>query len=143
MISQTAEYALRAVVCLADHDGGPMTTQQVAEKTQVPAGYLSKVLQALARVGLVDSQRGPTGGYTLRGSLDAISVLDVVNTVDPLARITSCPLGLSSHGAELCALHRRLDQAVADVESSFRQSSIADLLREGSSPPPLRERSKA
>ncbi len=78
----------------------------------------------------------------LPGSLAEISVLDVVSAVDPLVRITSCPLGLRSHSEDLCSLHRRLDQAVADVQESFRGTSIADLLVETGSPPPLRERPK-
>ena len=45
MITQTAEYALRAIVFLADQQGAPKTTQQIAEATQVPAGYLAKVMQ--------------------------------------------------------------------------------------------------
>ena len=65
MISQTAEYALRAIVYLADQEGQPRTTAQIAEATQVPAGYLAKVMQALSKVRLVNSQRGLNGGFTL------------------------------------------------------------------------------
>ena len=68
MISQTAEYALRAIVYLAGQEL-PQTTQQIAATTRVPAGYLSKVLQALARGGLVHSQRGLHGGFTLAAGL--------------------------------------------------------------------------
>jgi len=58
MFSQIAEYALRAVVRVASHHGRPQTTQQIAAATRVPAGYLSKVMQALGRAGLINSQRG-------------------------------------------------------------------------------------
>ena len=53
MISQTAEYALCAVVVLGSQPGRPMTTQDVARVSRVPGDYLSKVLQALGRAGLV------------------------------------------------------------------------------------------
>jgi DNA-binding IscR family transcriptional regulator len=53
MFSQTAEYALRAVVALADSGGQPLTTQQISTVTQVPPDYLAKVMQALGRSGLV------------------------------------------------------------------------------------------
>ena len=53
MISQTSEYALRSVVVLGRHDLGPLTTQQISAETQIPVGYLSKVLQGLSRAGLV------------------------------------------------------------------------------------------
>jgi Rrf2 family protein len=138
MISQTAEYALRAVVCLGTApDHRPLTTHAIAEKTLVPAGYLSKVLQGLGRAGLVESQRGLRGGFVLARPLDEISVLDVINAVDPLKRIKRCPLGLVAHGTRLCPLHRRLDEAIAQVESLFEGTSIAELLSEPSSSVPL------
>ena len=64
MFSQTVEYALRAVVFLADQKKA-CTTPQIAEVTKVPAPYLAKVLQSLSRGGLVKSQRGLHGGFTL------------------------------------------------------------------------------
>jgi Rrf2 family transcriptional regulator, nitric oxide-sensitive transcriptional repressor len=129
LISQTAEYALRAVVFLA-HQQESKTTQQIADITRVPAGYLSKVLQSLARGGLVQSQRGLHGGFTLAKVPQKITVLEVVNAVDPVQRIHSCPLGIKSHGANLCPMHRRLDDAAALVESAFRKSTIAELIQE-------------
>jgi Rrf2 family protein len=139
MISQTAEYALRAIVCLADRTEGPMTTQDIASRTLVPAGYLSKVLQALGRAGLVVSQRGLHGGFSLGRDAKEITVLDVLAAVDPLRRIRECPLGLRSHGADLCPLHRRLDSATALVEQAFRDSTIAELVEEPAASRPLRE----
>jgi Rrf2 family protein len=138
MISQTAEYALRAIVCLGTvPDQRPLTTQVIARRTLVPAGYLSKVLQGLGRAGLVESQRGLRGGFILARPLDEVSVLDVINAVDPLKRIKRCPLGLVAHGTRLCPLHRRLDEALAQVESLFEGTSIAELLEEPSSSVPL------
>jgi Rrf2 family protein len=139
MFSQTIEYALRAVVWLASQQSKPQTTQQIAATTRVPAGYLSKVLPALGRADLVKSQRGLYGGFTLARSPRQISILEVVNAVDPIQRIETCPLGLKSHGAELCALHKRLDDAIAHIEKAFSTSSIADLLLEPSSKRPFRE----
>src|SRR5689334_18543405 len=73
MVSQTAEYALRAVVCLGNQAGTPLTTQQIAEVTRVPVGYLAKVMQALGRGGIVSSQRGLHGGFTLARPMDELS----------------------------------------------------------------------
>lgn len=131
MISQTSEYALRAVIHLAHHRGHARTTQQIAEATKVPSGYLSKVLQSLARGGIVNSQRGLGGGFTLARDEAGITILDVIKTVDsPLARIEVCPLGITSH-TSLCPLHRKLDEAIAWVETSFRSTTIADLIGGG------------
>jgi Rrf2 family transcriptional regulator, nitric oxide-sensitive transcriptional repressor len=129
MFSQTAEYALRAVVYLASQGGQPRTVQQIAAVTRVPAGYLSKVMQALSRAHLVQSQRGLHGGFTLAVLPEKLTVLDVIQAVDPIRRIKRCPLGIPGHH-NLCPLHRRLDQALAQVEQALRASSIAELLAE-------------
>lgn len=137
MISQTAEYALRAIVHLANSAGAAQTAQQIATGTKVPLPYLSKVLQGLARAGLIHSQRGLHGGFSLLKGAEAITVYEVVQAVDPVLRITTCPLGIATHGTHLCPLHRRLDDAIALVEKSFRDSTIADLINEPSSSRPL------
>ena len=129
MFSQTAEYALRAVVYLASQKGAACTVGQMAEVTRVPAGYLSKVMQSLSRAGLVSSQRGLHGGFVLTAPSDDLTVYDVIQAVDPIRRITSCPLGLKGH-ARLCPLHRRMDSAIATVEKALKESTIAELLLE-------------
>ncbi len=137
MFSQTVEYALRAVTWLGHSRGVPQTTRHIAEATRVPAGYLSKVLQALGRAGIVRSQRGLHGGFTLVREPDQIAVLDVINAVDPIRRIRQCPLGLKTHGARLCPLHRQLDDAIALIEKAFANSTIAGILTEPTRRPPV------
>jgi Rrf2 family protein len=131
MISQTAEYALRAFVYLANQHGRAQTTQQIAEATDVPVGYLAKVMQNLCRAGLIRSRRGLHGGFTLQKQPEEISILDVLQIVDPLRRIDSCPLNRPEHKGVLCPLHRRLDTAAAAVEAMFEDTMINTLL-EGS-----------
>ncbi len=127
-ISQSAEYALRAVVWLAAHPERTLSTLAIAKGTRVPAGYLSKVLQGLARAGLVQSCSGRTGGFSLTRSPSDMSVLDIVNAVDPVRRIRTCPLGLTAHGQKLCALHARLDEAASSTELAFGCTTIAQLI---------------
>ncbi len=139
MISQTVEYALRAVTRLAQQTPAACTTEDIAEVTRVPRAYLSKVLQALVRGGVVHSQRGIGGGMTLVKSPAELTILEVVNAVDPIQRIRTCPLGLASHGIHLCPLHTRLDNAMALVEDAFRKSTLAEVLAEPSRSTPLCE----
>ncbi len=136
MISQTAEYALRAAVVLGSVTDRPLTTQQIARASHVPSGYLSKVLQSMGRAGLVEARRGLRGGYVLTRPLDQLTVYDVVHAVDPLKRITHCPLKLSVHAHQLCSLHQRLDDAVAMLEAEFKQTTIASLLEDRGAPLP-------
>jgi len=127
MISRTAEYALRAAVFLADGDGEPCTGAQISRATQVPADYLAKVMRELGRAKLVRSRRGLNGGFTLTADPSEITVLEVINAVDPIERIEVCPLGIEGH-TSLCPLHRRLDDAIAMVEQAFAKTSVAELV---------------
>jgi Rrf2 family protein len=127
MISQTAEYALRAVVYLAEKNDAPQTTLQIAEVTRVPSGYLAKVMQTLGRAGIVRARRGVHGGFTLAVGPSELTVLDVVQAVDPVQRIENCPLGIPEHKS-LCPLHARLDDTAAMVEKALGASTIAEML---------------
>jgi Rrf2 family protein len=141
MFSQTIEYALRAVVHLAYQAPEAHTTADIAEATRVPKDYLSKILQGLARVGIVKTQRGVGGGVSLAKDPAELTILDVVNAVEPesVRRITTCPLGLKTHGIRLCPLHKRLDDAVALVESAFCNTTLAEVLAEPTESVPLCE----
>ena len=130
MLSQTAEYALRAIVDLAYVFPKGKTTEQIALSTKVPPAYLSKVLQALSRGGLVRSQRGVRGGMSLQKQPSEVTILDVINAVDPLKRVLECPLGLVAHRDRLCALHRRIDEVIAIAEGEFRETTMAQVVAE-------------
>jgi Rrf2 family protein len=139
MFSQTVEYALRAIVHLAYEAPEARTTAQLAEATLVPRDYLSKILQQLARAGIVTTQRGVGGGVSLARGPAELTILDVVRGVEPesVKRTLSCPLGLKAHGARLCPLHKRLDDAVALVEQVFGGTTLAQILAEPSESVPL------
>ncbi len=140
MLSQTVEYALRAVVYLAMHSPEPQTTAAIAEATKVPTAYLAKVLQGLRAKDIVKLQRGLRGGVSLAREPDQITILDVVNAVDPVQRITHCPLDLKAHGVKLCALHFRMDQALQSMELAFRSTTLAELLQDPNPSVPLCDR---
>lgn len=138
MISKTAEYALRAMTCLAGLVERTASADALAERTKVPRRYLHRVLQDLAVAKLVRSRSGPGGGYELTRSPSKITVLDVVNAVSPIERILQCPLGLTSH-TSLCPLHRQLDKAFAATEDAFSRVTLKSLLESTSAIAPLCE----
>lgn len=133
MFSQTSEYALRVVVYLGSLGGRSATIAQIAAATLIPTSYLAKVLLALSKAGVTRTQRGLYGGSVLARPAETLTVYDVVQAVDPIERITTCPLGLKNHGVNLCPLHRRLDQAIESVEQAFRASTIAEMVAESAS----------
>jgi Rrf2 family transcriptional regulator, nitric oxide-sensitive transcriptional repressor len=129
MYSATAEYALRAVVYLAQKSPTSCTTEQISDSTGVPAAYLSKILQNMRNAGIVKTKRGSKGGVTLEGDLQVMSILDIIRAVDPIERIGKCPLGGPEH-SKLCPLHSRLDRAMAQLEEEFRTTMVASLIEE-------------
>ena len=127
LISQTAEYALRAVVFLATSNEPRVNRTDIGDATQVPQDYLTKVMRELDRAGIVMSRRGPGGGYSLNESPTEITVYDVIDAVSSVPRIEACPLGIKDH-IHLCPLHAKLDEAASHVEIAFRETKIADLI---------------
>jgi len=127
MISQTAEYALRAIVHLAQTHPRPQTAAAIAERTRVPVPYLSKVMQSLARAGFVSSQRGLHGGFALLRKTSSFSVLDVISAVEPLRHIRACPLD-PGHQDRLCRLHRCLEDATLRMEEVYGTTMIEHIV---------------
>ena len=101
MISQSAEYALRAVVCLAANPNSELTAKQISQLTQAPVGYLSKVMQTLAKANIVHSQRGKQGGFALNIPSDQLTILMVINAISPLKRLSCCFLGMEIRSESL------------------------------------------
>jgi Rrf2 family transcriptional regulator, nitric oxide-sensitive transcriptional repressor len=128
MISQTAQYALRAIVCLAIKPNVSLTTQQLAEMTKVPSKYLSKVMQALARANLVTSKPGKQGGFSLKATPSEISLLTVVDAIDSPVREEHQHFGLQSYGNPLCPLHQRLNALNKLMRLECSKITIVDLI---------------
>lgn len=136
MISHTVEYALRAMIYLTGLKPGTSANSEIiAKRTKVPKGYLSKILRDLVVADLIKSQRGPNGGFCLAREPAAISMIDIVNAIEPIKRITACPLGNPAH-VELCPLHRRLDDALASIEQSFKLTTLAAIQESSASTGP-------
>jgi Rrf2 family transcriptional regulator, nitric oxide-sensitive transcriptional repressor len=137
VLSQTAEYALRAIVTMAQSEAISKTAHEIARVSQVPLDYLPKVLNVLARAGIVKAQRGRGGGFSLVRPAAEMTVFDVLNAVDPIRRIRSCPLHLRAHAARMCPLHRKLDDALALMEVAFRSTTISELCEPAAGQPAL------
>jgi Rrf2 family protein len=87
-VSAKADYAARAATELATAVDGPVTADRIAEAQGIPAKFLETILLELKHAGIVRSQRGPDGGYTLARPAEDISLADVIRAVDgPLANV--------------------------------------------------------
>lgn len=127
IITQSTEYALRALVFLAANRDHAFPANVLSSRTGVPAHYLGKVLQGLVRTGLLTARRGPGGGFRLAFPPEEITVLDIVNALDPIEHVQRCPLGRDPQGGILCPLHQHLEDAIVGVENAFRAATLAQL----------------
>ena len=125
MFSQTVEYALRAMVQLAVDSSGQATTKDLAAKAKVPSAYLAKVLQSMRRGGLIHSRRGVGGGITLAKPANKISLLDVIDAIEPLKRTPAKKVAAAAQ------LQKSMDTAVDQLRSTFASESLADMLPKG------------
>ena len=128
MFSQTVEYALRAAAHLGSIYPATATTAEIANVTKVPPAYLAKVLQSMRDSQLVESRRGIGGGIRLASDPAEMCILDIVNSVEPVQRIHTCPLGLKAHSKQLCPLHAKMDAAICHVEDAFASTTLAEVL---------------
>ena len=128
MISRTAEYALRAAVFLGQHRSHSHPVSRISDCTRIPGSYLSKILGALTRAGIVASRRGPRGGFALLRAPGDVSLLDVIRAVESGPPLAGCPLGRAEHAARMCPLHRVLSRARLRFEEELGRATLANLL---------------
>ncbi len=129
-LSSTAQTALRAVLCIAEHGGvRPMRVNDIAASLSCPRNYLSKTLHALTRAGVLQSTRGPKGGFQLTDLPSRLPLSRVVGPFEPAGQ-RRCLLGGAVCGdAHPCLIHHRWSRAAAVVEGFFNQTTVADLLK--------------
>ena len=135
MLTQTADYALRALIYLAHcPEDGYHQTRDLAEALNVPPNYLGKILQLLGRRKLVESQRGMNGGFRLSRLPEQVRLFDVLDAIDAVPTDPQCPLLSGGRQIELCALHRRFAAMTAAYVRFLKETTLADVLQSGSLP---------
>lgn len=130
MVSLTADYALRAMLLLAQPDTTrALRADEIAEATGAPRNYMAKVLNAVAKAGLITSARGPAGGFTLAVPADEITLSRVVELFDAVPANSRCMLGSGPcDPAFPCRAHDAWQAVNSARRSPFTHTTIADLL---------------
>jgi Rrf2 family transcriptional regulator, iron-sulfur cluster assembly transcription factor len=130
MLSQTAEYALRATIYLARcADGRPVAAEAIAGALGAPANYMSKTLHMLAKAGIVAGVRGPNGGFRLVVAPTELTVARVVETFDEPAQKATCLLGdRECDAGDPCGAHFRWLGVRRAMHAPLSCTTIADLL---------------
>ncbi len=129
MLSQTAQYALRAALHLASVKPGEVTdVAELARSLNLPRNYLSKILYQLTQAGVLLSTRGKGGGFRLARPAERIAVLDVVGLFDDIQPRRQCLLGrVACSDAKPCAAHHRWSEVSERVVAFFRETTLAEL----------------
>ena len=125
--SVAANIAVHSLVYLAGIDRDvTVSANQIAEKIEVSPSHLSKVLQELARQGLVHSTRGAKGGFSLAADPKKVTLLEIIRAVDPPPKPDGCLLGEQiCHGTE-CKLKELREKVSRLVEADLSSTSLAD-----------------
>ena len=137
-LTKKADYGLMALKYLAEHPNQPsLSARDIAQAYHIPPQLRAKILQRLAKVGILQSHAGMSGGYSLLKSPRDISAFEVIRAIDGPLFITSC---ITIHGT--CDLHgtctikeplRKVNDSIKDMLSGL---SIADLVEPAETPLP-------
>jgi Rrf2 family iron-sulfur cluster assembly transcriptional regulator len=135
ILSKSATYAVRALLCLAEAGSDePTTVDQIAATLEVPRNYLSKILHVLARTEILDSTRGPGGGFRLARSPAALPLSDIVRHFDVVPDSTTCLLGrVRCSDTTPCRAHERWSITREAIITFLDGTTLADLAHDGSS----------
>jgi Rrf2 family protein len=128
-LTKKADYALMAMKHLAEHpDGGACSAKDVADSYGIPVEALAKILQRLVKAGLLQSQHGTKGGYTLARNARTITAFEVIRAIDGPLFITSC---ITVRGecdqSERCTIREPLRRVNDSIEQVLRRITIADM----------------
>lgn len=126
-ITRTSRYAIRAVVELARRGNDRISAETLSRDLELPENYLSKTLHALAREGLLDSNRGPGGGYRLAVPPDDLPLMRVIETFETLDASEECVLGREECSEENpCPVHSEWKEVAAPIVKFFRRTTVGE-----------------
>jgi len=130
MLSNTADYALRALLLLARAEHGrAVRADEIADATGAPHNYMSKVLNAIAKAGLISSARGPSGGFMLALPASDITLGRVIDLFDAVPHNPRCMLGSGPcDPGRPCRAHEAWKAVTGARRSPLNSTTIADLL---------------
>lgn len=135
MLSNSCRYGIRAVIYLASQpkDSGMTGIRQISADLGLPTPFLAKILQELAKKGILLSSKGPHGGFSLTKNPKRIKLIDIVRAIDGSEYFTGCvmhsgPCGGRKNNRKYCPLHDDYQKIRQDITDLFSNKTIADLV---------------
>ena len=131
-LTKKADYALMAMKHLAEHpSAGARSAKDVADAYGIPPEALAKILQRLAKAGLLQSQHGTNGGYTLARAAHTISAFEVIRAIDGPLFITSCVTVRGECGqSDRCNIREPLRKVNESIEAVLKRIKISHMREE-------------
>jgi Rrf2 family iron-sulfur cluster assembly transcriptional regulator len=128
MVSKACEYGIRSVIFIANNsvNNKRVSLGEIAESIASPAAFTAKILQKLVKNNVVQSLKGPNGGFYISiEALATLSLIDIVRSIDGEALYTSCALGLPEcHEKRPCPLHNDIKKVRAGLKTLLEETSI-------------------
>lgn len=130
-LSKTTDYGIVLMAQLASEPSPvPQNARELAELSALPVPMVSKILKALAKEGLLASQRGSKGGYTLARDPEALPVSEMIRVLEGPLALTDCAAGPAVCEHETaCAVREPWQQINRTVEAALADITLADLVR--------------
>ena len=138
--STRSEYGIRVMVRLGrSYGGGPVALNELAEQEGLPLSYLEQIAGQLRRAGLVTSRMGVRGGYALARQPAAISMADIVRSLEGSLAPVSCLAegggpDECNHADTPCSAHAFWEQLQSTILSTLQSVTVADLMKEAQQP---------
>jgi Rrf2 family iron-sulfur cluster assembly transcriptional regulator len=134
MLSNSCKYGMRAVLYLAGKpkDNGKTGIKQICNDLNLPIPFMAKILQQLTRQKILDSSKGPHGGFSLMKDPKKITLLDIVRTIDGDEIFTNCviqnvPCKCTDKSRKECSLHEDFTKVRTELITMFSTKTISDL----------------
>jgi len=131
MFSKACEYGIRATLYIATQSmkDSRVSLKDIAREIESPPAFTAKILQSLARHGIVESLKGPTGGFTMDTSeTRSVRLIEVVTAIDGDAIFNGCGLGLKKCDAQYpCPIHFEFASVRDGLKSMLKETLITDL----------------
>jgi Rrf2 family protein len=131
MFSNGCEYGIRAltIVGLASEENRKVGIKEICRLAKTPESFTAKILQNLVRRGILNSQKGPSGGFYLSKDLNSITLYDIVVAIDGPGVFVNCGLGLEHCDATRpCPLHNKFATVRQELKTMCKSSTLNDLL---------------
>ena len=128
-LTTKGRYAVTAMLDIALHDGhGPVSLADISQRQAISLSYLEQLFAKLRKSSLVNSVRGPGGGYQLQRQPAAIHVAEIIDAVDESVDTTKCRGSGDCQGGEICLTHHLWEDLSGQIHSFLQSISLADLV---------------